>query len=399
MVSKLYICISEDFAKSPEEADEEEDTVSKEERGQTEDMLEEPVVAPLEPSEDGVNIAEDNDAQKDGSVEKEENDTMDEFVENVLGTSVSDETVQENNDLVPEDGMATGLVEGVPGIIDVRGSVDTDINLAEYDNDDKELESPAKGLVDNLVEDIDTQDSITETNDKSKDDINKEASEMSQMQALYGESSEESNNAEGSGESDSASREVPDINECLKDTDEVIDDSHKLESNEDNVLDSDNANIIDTKNETDNNKFDNESEMEADPQKVESNTNEDNSSENITSDVHEESGETTYDNKVTEVKDLDAHTEQMEVDDAEENKTEKKDTSNLGEESATKYDNQTGSAISGEQVSTESDLTKANNNEDSGEMVSESLKDTSQEMTEADEAKLLEPTEEEQKGT
>ena len=362
-------------------------------------MLEEPVVAPLEPSEDGVNIAEDNDAQVDGSVEKEENDTMDEFVENLLGTSVSDETVQENNDLVPEDGMATGLVEGVPGIIDVRGSVDTDINLAEYDNDDKEPESPAKGLVDNLVEDIDTQDSITETNDKSKDDINKEASEMSQMQALYGESSEESNNAEGSGESDSASREVPDINECLKDTDEVIDDSHKLESNEDNVLDSDNANIIDTKNETDNNKFDNECEMEADLQKVESNTNEDNSSENITSDVHEESGETTYDNKVTEVKDLDAHTEQMEVDDAEENKIEKKDTSNLGEESATKYDNQTGSAISDEQVSTESDLTKANNNEDSGEMVSESLKDTSQEMTEADEAKLLEPTEEEQRGT
>lgn len=397
MVSKLYICISEDFAKSPEEADE-EDNFSKEERGQTEDMLEEPVVAPLEPSEDGVNIAEDNDAQKDGSVEKEENDTMDEFVENLLGTSVSDETVQETNDLVPEDGMATGLVEGVPGIIDVRGSVDTDINLAEYDNDDKEPESPAKDLVDNLVEDIDTQDSITETNDKSKDDINKEASEMSQMQALYGESSEESNNAEGSGESDSASREVPDINECLKDTDEVIDDSHKLESNEDNVLDSENANIIDTKNETDNNKFDNECEMEADPQKVESNTNEDNSSENITSDVHEESGETTFDNKVTEVKDLDAHTEQMEVDDAEENKTEKKDTSNLGEESATKYDNHTGSAISDEQVSTESDLTKANNNEDSGEMVSESLKDTSQEMTEADEAKLLEPTEEEQKG-
>ena len=253
-------------------------------------------------------------------------------------------------------------VENLAVTSDTQDSAGNDTNLVDLDED---LSSSPKGIIEDIVDAADTQDSIEESTDMTSDGAQPDtvSGEMESMQALYenvDEDSLDSKENQDSHESDKVDKEKIEKSDSI-DVNQFLNDREPVNTEEDHVTEETGA------------KDDNV--IEAD--------NTESTSEPIITGVMSLEG-IDFDSN-------DANTEQMEIEDTGDNEnqmfgTERSEVSEL----TTKKSEEIEAVV--DEISAKDTVEEIGE-----EKTTESQKDDT-EMTEADEDKLLEETEEEKKG-
>ena len=329
---------------------------------------------------------------EDAPIGKEDGDSLDDNVEELVTTPDEQDTVDDKEELVQESQQSPQVDDTVEKEADAFDTEDSNTQDTDTKEEVREPEFSSSDFLEKLDDASDTLDSIAKSTDSNtKDDafLDTESSEMTEMKTLY-DTEEKSDNLLGSnmGEDSCDIEAARDESSC--DTSESVKDTGTVDDSEETEVNATESNIemeaaINSASKDYGTAQDVE-QMEVDDTDVQHNEADTDEvcliQSEIPKDLVEKVGESS--------KGDDISTEQIN-EESDINSGEEKDTVTLDRHEAT---DETYKPKSPEKISDDGKAGEEGESENS----SGHHKDTNQEVTEADEAKLLETTEGEKEG-